>query len=196
MRLHLSWNHSAPNNNRLSDVKTATRFRRRSCGRYVFKRLWLLAIPLLFTTSAYSGEYQFEKSKFSPGEVCEDMVGTWFTDVIIQEPNVGEIRHITKLERRLDGSAVLKGITFHRDGSAPGRWSFPSEWSCDREWYVEKNEWGYTAFRISDITAQEILLLDEQNNLSAGKKSFIRERPILQLSNGKEDQIAREYFEM
>ncbi|MCJ8312555.1 MAG: hypothetical protein HRU38_05420 [Saccharospirillaceae bacterium] len=126
-----------------------------------FLVLLLISFPAL-------AEYEFEKSKYQVNTICDAMVGTWYTDVsVLSEDNVN-IRHMTKIDRNVDGSAKLKGLSFYSDTTEVTPWQFSTKWSCDGLWYTEKNEWGYTAFKIMEL-GQENILKDELDNLSANK---------------------------
>ena len=118
-------------------------------------------ILILLSFSAYA-EYEFEIVKYSEGKVCPALVGTWYTNIIVEKPD--RVRYITKLQRKADGSAFLRGINLYPQSQEVETWEFPSKWSCDGEWYVEKNEWGYTAFKIVSL-GQVNQFKDERGNL-------------------------------
>ncbi len=126
----------------------------------------LVAILLAVLTSGCATQYAFEKSKYSEGSVCQEMVGTWFTDVTVQNKIDGKKRDITRLDRKADGTAYLKGISVYYKTNEVVDWEFPSKWSCDGDWYVESNEWGYTSFKIISLDESRNVLLDERNNLN------------------------------
>ena len=132
-----------------------------------------MRILLLFLISlpAY-GENEFEISQFNEGQVCSEMVGTWYTDITINSNNKNITRYITKLTRNSDGSAYLKGVNLHLSENKAETWEFPSKWSCNNKWYTEKNEWGYTSFKIISL-GKNNKLKDERANLSSGKVEFI-----------------------
>lgn len=52
---------------------------------------------LIFLSLPAFAEYEFEKSKFNDGVVCQAMVVEWYTDVTITSAQDGKVRHITRL---------------------------------------------------------------------------------------------------
>ncbi len=138
-----------------------------------------LSLFLAITLSGCAGEYAFEKRKFKQGDTCPEMVGTWFTDVTVQNAHDGKKRDITRLERNSDGTAYLRGTSIYFDTNEVNNWEFPSKWSCDKEWYIESNEWGYTSFKIVKFEKDENVLFDAKNNLSAPEPVNLIERKSL-----------------
>ena len=136
-----------------------------------------------------SDDYSFEISKYKPGKTCAELSGTWFTDITVRNKESGYKRDITRIDRKLDGTAYLRGMSIYLDTGKISFWDFPSKWSCDRKWYVEKNEWGYTAFKINKITSKRIEYIDTQNNLNAKTNNVIVEIKIpkntMQLKSNK-----------
>ena len=139
----------------------------------------VLAVLLVGLAAPVAAEYEFEQGKFRAGEVCAEMVGTWYTDVTVQTEKDGKKRDVTKLVRKADGSAYLRGLSVFYDTQGVSYWDFPSQWSCDGDWYVEANEWGYTAFRIISLGYAENVLLDERNNLGAAQPIELIEKRTL-----------------
>jgi len=137
--------------------------------------LFVISI-LVISFAAYAEvDYSFEISKYKEGQTCTELNGTWFTDVTVENKESGKKRDITRIDRKVDGSAYLRGISIYLDTGKISFWDFPSKWSCDKEWYVEKNEWGYTAFKISKVTKNKIEYIDSQNNLNAETPNIITE---------------------
>jgi len=141
----------------------------------------LKCLPLLLaiTLSGCAGEYAFEKGKFKQGEICPEMVGTWFTDVTVQNLHDGKKRDITRLERNSDGTAYLRGISIYVDSNEVNNWEFPSQWSCDGGWYIESNEWGLTSFKIVKFEKDKNILFDQKNNFNAPEPIKLIERKFL-----------------
>ena len=135
----------------------------------------ILALAAL-AIAGCAGPYAFEKQHFSAGNICPELVGTWFTDVTVENRHHGAKRDITKLERRADGTVFITGVSVYFSDRKLRRWSFSSEWSCDGEWYVELNEYGYTAFKILTMGSGVNRMLDERNNMSAPKPITLIER--------------------
>lgn len=123
-----------------------------------------LLLLLLFVSFPAFAEYEFEKSKFQKGKVCNELVGTWYTDVYASKHE----RHITRIERKNDGTALLKGLTLDYKTGESFTWDFPSDWSCSNGWYVEQNEWGFTAFEVLNTGAENVLK-DTRMNLNSEK---------------------------
>ncbi len=138
-----------------------------------------LSLFLAIILSGCAGQYAFEKGKFKQGETCPEMVGTWFTDVTVQNTHGGKKRDITRLERNSNGTAYLRGTSIYLDTNEVNNWEFPSQWSCDGEWYIESNEWGYTSFKIVKLGKDENILFDKKNNLNAPKPIKLIERKTL-----------------
>ncbi len=130
-----------------------------------------LVILFLISCPAFA-EYEFEKSKYSAGITCNGMVGTWFTDVTTLSEDEGKIRHITKLVRYEDGTAKLEGLSIYIDLNEFNPWQFASTWSCVNDWYTEKNEWGYTSFKIVSMGTENVLK-DELGNLGPSKVKVV-----------------------
>ena len=124
----------------------------------------ILSVILLASCSTKSA---LEKSSYQEGKVCSEMIGTWFTDVTVNNITDGRKRDITRLERKADGSAYLKGISVYYKTNEVVDWEFPSKWSCDGDWYVESNEWGSTFFKIVSLGETKNTLFDQKNNLNA-----------------------------
>lgn len=135
----------------------------------------ILLVLALFISSVAHAEYEFEKSKFKSSKICLEMVGTWFTDITVNNTNDGRKRDITRLDRKADGTAYIKGISIYYKTNEIVDWEFASKWSCDGEWYVESNQWGYTAFKIISFEDGKNNLMDERNNLSAPKPTKLVE---------------------
>lgn len=155
--------------------------------RYARKRHMRLLILLLISFPAFA-EYEFEKSKFHEGITCKGMNGVWYTDVTVSDKQDGTVRHITKLVRNNDGTAFLKGLSIYLDKNENSPWEFSSKWSCKDNWYVEKNEWGYTAFKILSL-GSENLLKDQRGNLGSGPIDIV-EKNSLELK----DAFIEKYF--
>jgi len=121
-------------------------------------------------------------------KICDEMVGTWYTDITVDSNEYGKQRHITKLIRHPDGTAKLKGLTIYLDLKDSSVWEFPSDWSCNKDWYTEKNEWGYTSFKILSL-GDENVLKDERSNLNKSKVTLV-ERKVISFKDSK----IKEYF--
>ena len=127
----------------------------------------LIGILSVILLASCSTQYAFEKGVYREGKVCSKMLGTWFTDVTVNNVNDGRKRDITRLERKADGSAYLKGVSVYYKTNEIVDWEFSSKWSCDGAWYVESNEWGYTSLKIVSLGDTKNILYDERNNLNA-----------------------------
>ncbi len=155
----------------------------------------LIIILSITLASGCASQYAFEKSKFTEGSVCQEMIGTWFTDVTVLNQNDGKKRDITRLDRKADGTAYLKGISVYYKNQEVVDWEFPSKWSCDGEWYVESNEWGYTSFKIVSLQNEENVLFDERNNLNAPTPVNLIERKALNSSDSLvQNRAVREFL--
>jgi hypothetical protein len=153
-----------------------------------------ILLLLVFSTEVLA-DYEFEKSKYFEGITCKEMVGTWFTDVSVENQDEGAYRHITKIVRKSDGKAYLKGLSINIGTGEISPWEFPSTWSCKNYWYVEKNEWGYTAFRIKAFGATQNILVDELKNLRAESAIRVLELKSLNLEDRLyQNQRIRNYF--
>lgn len=132
--------------------------------------LALVVLLALLMTGCASVEYAFEKARYQEGVVCPRLVGVWYNDITVRTASDGPVRHINQIRRESDGTGYIKGITFYDAGSDVRLWEFPMTWRCDGEWYTEKNEWGYTSFRIQAI-GKNIVYTDERKNL--GKEQYV-----------------------
>ena len=153
-----------------------------------------LLLLFLISTEVVA-EYEFEKSKYVEGATCKEMVGVWFTDVTVQNQEDGLHRFITRLDRDIDGSAKLKGLSINFSTGKTNPWEFASTWSCKNDWYVEKNQWGYTAFRIKSFGASQVTLIDELRNLGGESAMAIQEVKSLNLQEKIfQNANVREFF--
>jgi len=132
--------------------------------RNAFQRHTLVVILILSLAGCAGMGDQFEKSRYQAGEVCPELVGVWYNDFTVQTKSDGPARHINQIQRAADGTGYLKGITFYDAGTDVRLWEFPMTWRCDGEWYTEKNEWGYTSFKIKSV-GKNIVYIDERYNL-------------------------------
>ena len=129
-------------------------------------KLYILLIITLFPVFNANAEYEFEKSKYASGQICEELVGHWYADfTIIMQGNI-KARHIVQSKRKNDGTAYLKGLTFYSDTTEVQNYEFPTNWSCAGNWYVESNEWGYTAFELNKEPSGLYGFVDSRNNLN------------------------------
>lgn len=126
----------------------------------------------LFLTGCASTSYEFERGKYDSGQVCPELVGVWYSDMTVRTKSDGRVRYITQVSRDADGTGYLKGIGFYQAGSEVQVWEFPMTWRCDYDWYTEKNEWGYTAFKIQSIS-DSIIYVDELKNLGVEPYAII-----------------------
>ncbi|GAB2198958.1 hypothetical protein [Sessilibacter sp. MAH4] len=139
---------------------------------------------LLFSLSSLSfAEYEFEKEKFKENSICPELIGVWFTDVTVKNKFDGLKRDITRLERKANGTAYLKGISIYFQSNEVSDWEFPVKWSCHEGWYVESNEWGYTAFKLVSTGPGENVMHDDRNNLNATTPITFSERNTLDMSD-------------
>gem|GEM_PF-1798933 len=127
---------------------------------------YILLIITLFSVFNVNAEYEFEKSKYSSGQVCNDLVGDWYADFTITMQGNVQARHIVQSRRNKDGTAYLKGLTFYSDTAEVQNYEFPTKWSCAGKWYVESNEWGYTAFELNKASNGLYVFIDSRNNLN------------------------------
>ena len=126
---------------------------------------------VLLLVGCAGGQYQFERSLFQQSGLCEELVGVWYSDYTATTNQNGLTRHISKITRYADGSGYMKGVSFLNDLADVNVFEFPIEWRCDGFWYSEKNEWGYTAFKIRAM-GEETRFIDEREYMGPERIEF------------------------
>lgn len=126
-----------------------------------------LAICLAVFLTGCAGIDTKESGSALSEQICDEMIGTWFTDTTVINSEYGKKRDLVRIDRKPDGTAYLKGISIYYDSNEFNDWEFPSQWSCDGDWYAEKNEWGETYFKVSSFEIDKTVLFDAKNNLGA-----------------------------
>jgi len=120
-----------------------------------------------------------KESTLADPEICPEMVGTWYTDVTVENAQDGKKRDIIQIKRESNGLAYLKGVSIYYETDEVRDWEFPSKWSCGNGTYSELNEWGDTHFKIVEFQADTTILFDENNNLNAPKPVEVVEKRML-----------------
>lgn len=111
--------------------------------------------------------------------ICPEMLGTWYTDVTVENTQDGRKRDIVQISRDFNGSAYLKGVSIYYETGEVRNWEFSSHWSCSDGTYSELNEWGDTHFKILQFQSDTTVLFDENNNLNAPEPIQILEKRTL-----------------
>lgn len=111
--------------------------------------------------------------------ICPEMVGTWYTDVTVENTKEGKKRDIVQINRKANGFAYLKGASIYYKTGEVREWEFPSKWSCANGTYSELNEWGDTHFKIIEFKVGSTVLFDENNNLNAPRPVQFIEKSVL-----------------
>ena len=152
---------------------------------------------MLTMLSGCASDFSAEQSKFQYGQVCQEMVGIWFTDVTVENVADEKKRDITRLHRKVDGSAYLKGVSVYYTTNEIVEWEFAIDWSCDGKWYVESREWGETSFKVISLGKTRNILSDIRNNWNASTPIKIVEKRSL---NTKDDVLdspsVRDFLEL
>ena len=115
------------------------------------------------------------------GDICPELVGTWYSDTTARMPGVGRQRNIVLIKRKQDGTVDLKIVTvfFGRERIIDSEAN--ATWSCDGSWYREHYDSVDLEFKILSVSDDKNVLRDTHNTLKSVHPKRIYEKKSLPL---------------